>query len=253
MLYNVVRQRAGPMVKECRYFRPRRAGNDTPFTTVEKNKIIRPVRAALARSTRDRLELRLALFGFEGRFYTLTFDENHLPRDFNGVRRALRAFLARLKRAKGSASDYAYCVEGKHGDHRFHIHIVLRDSDFPPDDTAALWTAGFTHSEPLLVFNGSRCSGGYRRIASYMCKERAGGVIPLGRHPWSVSRSLSRALPPPQRWKSEDFSIFIPDSAVWAEKSNLIQNEWGCFQSASYITSPEAWARSFAFPPSPGR
>ena len=64
------RQRAGPLVKECRALRPRLSANDTPYERTEKNKILRPPRdSSVCRTRVDRLELRLALFGFEGSMY----------------------------------------------------------------------------------------------------------------------------------------------------------------------------------------
>ena len=39
-----VRQRAGPLVKECRALRPRLSRDDSPYERAEKNKILRPPR-----------------------------------------------------------------------------------------------------------------------------------------------------------------------------------------------------------------
>ena len=85
-----VRQRAGPLVKESRSIRPRLSAGDSPWEQAEKNKILRPPRdSAVCRTRVDRLELRLALFGYEGSVYTLTFDREHEPERFQDVRRAL--------------------------------------------------------------------------------------------------------------------------------------------------------------------
>lgn len=75
-------QRAGPLVKECRAIRPRLARTDSREDRRDKNEIIRSPHSAVCRSQADRLELRLALFGFEGTHYTLTYDSVHLPRTF---------------------------------------------------------------------------------------------------------------------------------------------------------------------------
>src|SRR5699024_6282266 len=144
----------------------------------------------------DRLELRLALFGFEGSHHTLTFDNIHLPPNFHAVRTFLRAFMARAIRWHGGTPfDWIYCIEGLHGDHRYHIHLILRDSDFPPALVRYLWKGGDAWDEPVLMQ-----TGGYRRLAEYFNKERTDGIIiPIGRHPWSCSRSLSHQLLPPER------------------------------------------------------
>ena len=95
---------------------------------------------ALSRTTVDKLELRLALFGYDGIFYTLTFDDDHLPPDRAGVDRIWDAFAKRLRRwQRGPVDYYVYRVEGLHGDHRLHIHVFLRDRDFPPAVVQYLW------------------------------------------------------------------------------------------------------------------
>lgn len=229
-LWYCVRQRAGPLVKECRALRPRLSQHDSYEERRGKNEIIRYQHSAVCRTKVDRLELRLALFGFEGSHHTLTFDDEHLPRNFSGVRSALRAFMARSKRFIDKPFDYIYCIEGLHGDHRYHIHTVFRDSDLPPAVVRFLWKAGETWDEPVLM-----AEGGYRRLAEYFNKERTDGVwIPIGRHPWSCSRSLNHQLAPPERWKDESGCIEIPDDVIWARRGNC-QNDFGAYYYGNYI------------------
>ena len=88
---------------------------------------------ALSRSSVDKLELRLALFGYDGNFFTLTFDDAHLPRTRAETERIWDAFLKRLRRWHKKPVDfYVYRIEGLHGDRRLHIHVFLRNGDFPP-------------------------------------------------------------------------------------------------------------------------
>ena len=91
-IWHCVRQRAGPLVKECRALRPHLSRMDTPEDRKDKQQIIRSQHSAVCRSQTDRLELRLALYGYRGSHYTLTFDSASLPSSFAGVRQALRAF-----------------------------------------------------------------------------------------------------------------------------------------------------------------
>jgi len=109
------RQRAGPLVKECRALRPRLSANDTPYERTEKNKILRPPRdSSVCRTRVDRLELRLALFGFEGSMYTLSFDPIHLPATFPEVRNIWRRYLYQLRKwHHDKPFDYVYLIEGK--------------------------------------------------------------------------------------------------------------------------------------------
>ena len=81
-----------------------------------------------------------------------------------------RAARARLQRWHGGPFDWIGCIEGKHGDHRLHVHLVLRDEDFSPAEVRHLWTAGKVDDEPVLLREG-----GYRRLAQYFNKERPDG------------------------------------------------------------------------------
>lgn len=177
------------------------------------------------------MELRLALFGYEGDHYTLTFDSVHLPKNFAGVRNCLRAFFMKAKRwRKDQPFDYIYCIEGRHGDHRYHVHLVLRNSDFSPAEVRFLWKYGTVDDEPVLMK-----TGGFRRLAEYFNKERSDGfVIPVGRHPWSCSRTLLQKLPPPERWKDSSGYIEVPDEVSWATRG-CRENDFGAHYYASYI------------------
>lgn len=239
------RQRAGPLVKECRALRPRLCADDDPWERRDKQAIIKSPHSAVCRTQADRLELRLALMGYDGHHYTLTFDEEHLPATFRGVRMAWRAFTERAKRWHGGAIDWIYAIEGKHGDHRYHIHVVLRYSQFAPAEVQHLWKYGMVDDEPVLRMRIRKdpqtgqtvrtCDGGFRRLAEYLCKERTDGIIiPIGRHPWSCSRTLAAQLPQPERWKDDGNLIRIPDNVVWSIKSNT-ENSFGAYYFSSWI------------------
>lgn len=225
------RQRAGPLVKECRSLRPRFSKDDSPQDRRGKTEIIKSPHSAVCRTQVDRLELRLALFGYEGNHYTLTYDSAHLPENFAGVRATLRAFFARAKRWKNNQPfDYVYCIEGRHGDHRYHIHLVLNGGEFSPAEVRFLWKCGEVDDEPVLMK-----TGGFRRLAEYFNKERSDGfVIPVGRHPWSCSRTLTQKLPQPERWTDFSGLIGIPDEVSWATRGSR-ENDFGAHYYASYI------------------
>lgn len=89
-----VRQRAGPFVKAFSTDRACfvRRSKDS------KGLIRKRAGPAMCRTSVDKLELRLALFGYDGVFYTLTFAPEHLPADLDGVQAVWDAFLKRLAR-----------------------------------------------------------------------------------------------------------------------------------------------------------
>ncbi len=228
-----MRQRAGPLVKECRAIRPRLSAQDSIYTRSEKNRILRPPRdSSVCRTRVDRLELRLALFGYEGSVYCLTFDAEHEPARFQDVRLAWRSFLYQLKKWRGQPFDYIYLIEGRHGDHRYHIHLVVRDSDFAPAEIRYLWgDRGGVDDEPLLLHPKDR----YRRTAVYFCKEATDGVaIPISARTWVCSRSLVKQLPPAEHWRDSTGTIWVPDGVRCSGKYDT-SNEFGEYQYAWYI------------------
>lgn len=232
-IWYCVRQRAGPLVKECRALRPRLSPNDTPYERTEKNKILRPPRdSSVCRTRVDRLELRLALFGFEGSVYALTFDPEHEPRKFDDVRRAWRSYLRRLRLWRGRPFDYVYLIEGRHGDHRYHIHLVLRDSDFSPAEVRHLWRFGQdVDDEPLLL--GPHDT--YRRTAKYFNKEATDGItIPISARTWVSSKTLNAKLPPTEVWRDTSGVIPVPE-AVRVSGRNCVENAFGSYYYGWYI------------------
>ena len=202
-------------------------------TRVEADAMCQPVISEIRR----RLELRLALFGSDGIFYTLTFDREHEPHSLDETRRKWKSFLYRLRRWSGKREiDYIYLIEGRHGDHRYHIHAVLRDSDFPPAVVRYLWPYGIdVDDQPLL--KGEMDS--YSRLAEYMNKERSDGVIiPLDKKLWVVSQSLRRQLPPLEKWRDESGIIEIPPGAVVLQEQPPYRNRFGCYTYAKWFSPP---------------
>ncbi len=69
-----------------------------------------------------------------------------------------------MQRWHGGPFDWIGCIEGKHGDHRFHVHLVLRDEDFSPAEVRHLWTAGDVDDEPVLMREAA--TGGWPSIST---------------------------------------------------------------------------------------
>lgn len=232
VIYQCCRQRAGPLVKECRALMPRRHRLDAPYARQQKNQVLRAAsESPVCHTPTDRLELRLALFGYEGVNYTLTFDDEHLPRTYRDVQAVWRRFLGRLRYWRGRPFDYVYCIEGRHGDRRYHIHMTVRYSDFPPLYMEELWGQGYVAERPLLL--GPLDS--YRRTARYYTKERSDGItIPISSHPWVASVSLRQQLPPLERWEDISDKIVIPEG-VWGHGESGKRNQYGAYRYAWWI------------------
>lgn len=258
-----VRQRAGPLVKECRALRPRFGPEDSDTDRKEKLSVRRRQNGTFERRQVDRLELMLALIGRTGIMYTLTFDREHIPQTFKGVRCALDSFFKRVRRWRKSEDkppgfDYIYCIEGLHGNRRYHVHLIVDYYTISPaemlpsasGDWPGLWRNGLVDCEYVLqpykkICRTNNCTvdvdkGGFRRIAEYLNKERTDGfVIPIGRHPWSCSRTLTSRLPPPEKWKDTSGVIEIPSDAVWSRRGG-VTNDFGSYYYGSWIEPPRA-------------
>ena len=234
-LWYCTRQRAGPLVKECRALRPRLSSKDDAYTKSEKADFKRQYRSAVCLTPVDRLELYIGLFGFEGSHYECSFDDDHLPSTFAGVRRVLSNFFKRAKRWNhGKSFDYIYAIEYGTQHCRYHVHLVLRDSEFPPSVVRYLWRQGMVDDFPVLLKHG-----GYRRLAKYFNKEPSDGFfLPLGRRKWSCSRSLSAKLQPPEIWEDDSGVIQYPQKTLWSSSPDgprSFSNEFGSYYYYSWI------------------
>ena len=238
-LWEVRRVRAGPLVKELRMIRPRASPLDTPEDTRDKNFIRRY--SALIKDPTDRLELRLALFGWEGAHYTLKFDDLHLPDRYAGVLAAFRAFVRRCKRRRAkngqrAAFPYVKCIEGIHGDHRWHVHFVCDGGAFDLSTIQELWGQGLAGVEPVL-----RNYQGYRRLARYFRKERLDGVrLPLDKQPLSWSADLK--LPEIERGAAETGVICVPPGCLALQQPAIYRNQFGGFSYSSWLVTDNSRA-----------
>jgi len=227
------RMRAGPLVKECRSLRPRLCQDDTDQERKAKNDL---KRCAVCRRATDRLEMYLAILGWEGNMYTLTFDDDNLPRSYKDVQRAWRSFMRKVRSIRCNKPLDVICVpEGLHGEARYHIHMCCRDSDLNAAAVRKLWTNGDVDDEPIIMDRNM-----FRRIAEYLTKERNDGeVFPVGRHPYTVSRSLSAKLQQPERWRDDSLVISPPQNAVAIHESQHV-NDFGSYYYKTWIETDDS-------------
>ena len=233
-----VRQRAGPLVKECRAIRPRLSRYDDPFERREKNKILRPPRdSAVCRTATDRMELLLACFGFDGWSYVLEWPDETRPQTFPELRKRFARFVKYLRQHRdGAAFDYLYRFECAHGKGNYHVHLTVSYNDFPPVIMEMLckeFGDGITMEwqNPLLIHPHDS----YRRTAVYLTKERQDGErVPVSAHPWGCSKSLRQKLPPPERFTSDSGLIEFPEHPRACGRST-VDNAFGHYHYGWYI------------------
>lgn len=253
--YVIVRQQAGPLVKA---YATDRAGFVAWNRGAAPGEVRKRCGPALARTSRDKLELRLALFGYDGIFFTLTFAPENTPKNRAETKRRWAAFLRRLKRYRERLQkesphlripkefDYVYRIEHLHTSPRdgddwrpshdpgdnWHIHCFLRDADFPPAVVRYLWDWGMVNDEPW-TYERVHSAGGYWRLARYLTKEEPD----VGCHPWGASKGLSKRIPLPTVTQSRTGRISLPRGAVLLPVRDPGLTPWGVFQYCRYLTS----------------
>ena len=166
--YCIVKQRAGPLVKVF--------STDRACFLRKNGECIRSrCGPAMSRTTVDKLELRLALFEYDGVFHSLTFAPENLPANRKEVQQIWNTYLKRLKRwGSGRPVDYVYRIEGLHDS--LHIHVFLRNSEYPAVLVRRLWDWGEAYDVPYTKKKILQ-EDGYRRLARYFTKERPEGAV----------------------------------------------------------------------------
>lgn len=145
-----------------------------------------------------RLELLLyANFGPKDWFVTLTYDNAHLPPNYEAARKNAPAYLRKVREARrirGLPCGYVYVMEGLHGDRRIHHHLVIQRADGDKMLVRSLWGKGFVDIRTIEDF------GGLRKLAGYITKEpRKTGKLRVGQRMWTPSRGLIK----PERFDME--------------------------------------------------
>ena len=234
--YVCVSQSAGPFTKA---FVTDRAAFLRRNHGASPNEIQRRCGPAMSRTTVDKLELRLALFGYDGVFYGLTFEPGQTPKDFKETKRCWEAFLKKLKRwrteqdkyekrAQPTEVDYVYRIEHLHDN--WHLHCFLRDRDFPSAVVRWLWDYGEA-DDVLYDWKRIHKEQGYRCLAQYFTKE----VPEVGRHAWGANRGLSKQLPKPKVTFNKTGRISVPKGAVMLPVKDPGITEWGVFNYARFL------------------
>ena len=163
------------------------------------------------RAAWQRLELILAAnFGRRDLFVTLTYDNDHLPKDRKAAQRELGKFWRALRQQmarRGGELRYVYTTEEMPdepgGERRLHHHAVVSCRARDAETLQALWGRGYVHAEELL--DGPNDS--YEARARYLIKERHPGAYgrKTGLRGWSSSKNLR---------KPEVTSVVVPDTVT---------------------------------------
>lgn len=137
----------------------------------------------------QKLELEIAAnFGKKDLYATLTYDDAHLPQSRQAALKQIGAFWKRLRAARksrGQALRYIYVTEHKHGEGRWHHHVLINATGEDYDEIRRLWGQG------NIEFRSIRVDGkkNFETLARYLCKEQRDK---LGQRLWSRSRNLRK-------------------------------------------------------------
>ncbi|HIV96614.1 MAG TPA: hypothetical protein H9745_03410 [Candidatus Agathobaculum stercoravium] len=201
--------RAGRLVYDIAYTVPR------PNATPQERKRIREVTAEqIARtncnSAQRKLELLMAAnFEMEDLVITPTYRDADLPDSADVTRRRLGKVFKQLRayrKARGLPElKYIYVLEGRHGDHRPHAHIIMNASEDDLELFKSLWIWG---DDVQLNYIRDR---GYDGWAGYLTKERREASL-NGKKQWVGSRNLKQ----PEikwAWVDDGASVDAPPGA----------------------------------------
>lgn len=120
----------------------------------------------------------------------LGFDDKHLPETYEGVQKAIRNFIRRLKREREKNNlaelKYIYVIERGEKKGRFHAHMIM-NGDMDRDTIEKLWRQGYAHTFRL-KFDDE----GLRGLAKYKLKEPEENSIDGKIRRWAASKNLKK-------------------------------------------------------------
>lgn len=238
--YQCSRQRAGPLTIQCAALRPELLPHGQ-----ERKTPPRYLRAACNRLAADRVEALLALIGWGGVEYVLTFDDDSLPEKYRGVQNAFALFRKRFARWRARCGkppdwDWLAVIEGKHGDKRWHLHFVCDYAEMTQSELQHVWKYGVVEDEVPVLLDRD----GFFRLARYITKEsRDGWIIPIGAQEFTCSRSLRGKLAPAELWKGESRRVTTPRDAICIRTGRTGEDDdpiadgtWGVYWRTEWLT-----------------
>ena len=227
------RVQAGRLVREV-LWTPAFPG-DSAKTRAEKSRYSSEARRKINdRYSWQKLKALLAAnFTDKDLVLTLTYDDAHLPESHKQARGKLKQFFAVLRehRRQNQQPDlkYIYCTENKHGDGRFHHHVVINAAGEDYAGLRRLWTYGQNlHFERVDIY-------GYEELAKYLTKEaREFGHPSVGARSWVASRGLRKPEVLPSEWVPGNVRL-SPPAGAHIVCTEAFENSWGRFSYVEYL------------------
>ena len=201
--------RAGRLVWDITYTVPR------PNASKQERKRVREVTEEQvartnANTAQRKLEMLMATNFDEGDLVlTVTYRDADLPDSADVTRRHLGKVFAQMRayrKARGLPDlKYIYVLEGRHGDHRPHAHIIINAAGGDLELMRSLWIWG---DDIQLNYIRER---GYDGWAGYLTKERREASL-NGKKQFVGSRNLARPVTT-YEWVDDGTTVDAPPGA----------------------------------------
>lgn len=223
---------AGPLVVETIY----------PAPNPRDSAGVRAGKRALSSQAQQRMNLKYAYqkleleiaanFSVKDLYITLTYDDAHLPKSRAEANRRMQAFWRRLRaerRAQGQELRYIYVTEHKHGEGRWHHHVLINSTGKDYELIRRLWRQGGVEFQQLRIDRDKN----FETLARYLCKEQR---EKLGLRLWSCSRNLRK----PEREcfrVPNDTPLSPPDGATVLVDTGDVTTAYGHFRYVKYLAN----------------
>lgn len=201
--------RAGRLVWDVTYTVAR------PNASKQERKRIREVteeqiQRTNANTAQRKLEMLMATnFDDTDLVLTVTYRDADLPESADVTRKHLGKVFAQMRayrKARGLPDlKYIYVLEGRHGDHRPHAHIIINAAGGDLELMRSLWVWG---DDIQLNYIRER---GYDGWAGYLTKERREASL-NGKKQFVVSRNLARPVTT-YEWVDDGTTVDAPPGA----------------------------------------
>lgn len=179
----------------------------------------------------QKMELEIAAnYGVKDIYATFTYAPANAPTTRTEANKRMQAFWRKLRaarKAKGQELRYIYVTEHKHGDGRWHHHVLINATG---DDFALireLWGLGGIDFVQIRIDREKN----YDTLARYLCKEQRER---LGTRQWSCSRNLHK----PEREcfrVPNDTPLTPPDGATVLMDTGDVTTAYGHFRYIKYL------------------
>lgn len=216
-----------------------------PFSRAKKVKESTPAQKKLNDKKSERFFNRKVHLNFKkgDLFVDMSFDEEHLPENRDGVVREVRNFIARLRRYRKKHGltplKYIYVVSNSDqfgNKKRLHVHMIINQMD--RDAVEQLWGKGYCDTDRL-QFNEYGVTGKVLYMARQVKGERTWCCSQNLENPTPIvsDKAITRAKAEKMERNPEDRAFFEKLYPGWTFTDCLVEemDEEGLKRAASFL------------------